>query len=290
MTTGLLLLILTGILWAEVGIVISQVVRRGISYAAFAVWPATVGALLAATFTVDWSARGSLPVAGLMILAGLFTAAAFLLMTRAMEAGHHAIIWTVSQFAFVWSFGFGVLALGEEPGEGRWTGMALIALGVALFGRARKTVEPTGPVKRHWFALSLAAFVVLGVSQVLTVLPSAFPALHDAARLRTATLLGGVAVTYAVVAWQRGDRVRGGALALGVGQGVVSFASQWMFFAGMDHLAAAHLVGLAYPVTIGVCLAAFALYSRLWLREPASPTYWAAVAASLAGVALTGSR
>jgi hypothetical protein len=48
---GFLLLIVTGVLWAEVGVVISQVARRGIGYAAFTLVTTTGGLLTFALYS-----------------------------------------------------------------------------------------------------------------------------------------------------------------------------------------------------------------------------------------------
>ena len=117
MTTGLALILLTGLAWAGLGVVSGTVARRGLDAAAYL----TAGTL--ASTLVGWILLPNWPVLlggevergaafiPLIFGAGLLSTASFFFLQKAMTGG--AAAWAVGQSAMVITFVVGILFLGH---------------------------------------------------------------------------------------------------------------------------------------------------------------------------------
>jgi multidrug transporter EmrE-like cation transporter len=55
-------------------------------------------------------------------------------------------------------------------------------------------------------------------------------------------------------------------------------------YRALDLLAGQNLAGMVYPLGVGTCIAGFALYSLLWLKERANPAIVSGVVLSVVSV------
>ena len=131
----------------------------------------------------------------------------------------------------------------------------------------------------------MLTFVLLGGVQVLASIPSHWKGWTDVAGLRTPAYLTGASLGYLCTRLSRKDS-KGQAVwrwavpyAIGVVVGLVTI------FAALDRMGQFDRVALAYPLAIGVCIAGFAIYTALVLRER-SVLSLSGIAAAVAGIAL----
>jgi len=299
MIHGILLALASGIAFAAVGVVLRRVSRAGGSLVTYYVLFGAFYLALSLAFQVRWSrlvAVDRLPRLALVIgAAGLVSGVGMLLMTRSMALGHSGISWAISQSAFIVPFVAGVLLWGDRSGWGGWTGLALVlamvaALGLRQGGGSPAAATPnTNTAQRRgaWLASVAGAFAALGVSQALSSIPSRWAGWTDGAGLRVALSAAGFLAALLVLFAFTRDR-RPGRLVplLALAHGALGFLGQAALFASLDRLTPLGLAAAAFPISIGVTILSFNLYSALVLRERFRAIDVAALAAGAAGIAL----
>ncbi|HNT35641.1 MAG TPA: hypothetical protein PKH07_11650 [bacterium] len=268
-----LLIALTGLLWAGVGGFYSRVARKGHRVLLFSL----IVSLFVSCFSwaaCDWDAllAGAVPKAPIfvpiMLMTGIASQAGMILMMHSMRLGRQAAAWTISQSAMVVPFLAGVLIWQERMSAGNLLGVVILLVSIVLFGQ-RVHEEGKPPAKQTWFVLALLAFAVSGLGATLSTAPSHWHGWQDTARLRvpllnTAALLafGTFGVREAMKKMPSKDEWLTAILCA-----LTVFAGQNTFYAGMDRMALVQKVSLTYPLSISLCIMAFAVYTRLHLGE-----------------------
>lgn len=294
MVHGILLALLSGLLFGGVGAVLRRVSRTGGSLAAYYALFGAAYLALALVFQVKWrlvAGTVDLPRLAIVIgIAGAVSGFGMLLMTRSMGLGHGGISWAISQSALVVPFLAGVIGWGDRAGPAGWTGLALVLAMIVALGVRQGGGAADDDAKRRrgaWIAAVGAAFVTLGVSQALSAVPSRWTGWTDAAGLRVALSAAGfLAVQLVLFAFAKERRPGRLVPLLALLHGVLGFTGQAAFFASLDRLAPLGLAAAAFPVSIGTTILSFNLYSALVLRERFGWPDLAALAAGSAGIAL----
>lgn len=297
MIAGVLLLILTGLCWTFVGALLSYCASNRIAVVTL-LGPQSIMAIVVSVLVLpDYSilgrgvSSGMWALIGVMLAAGLANGFGILLMQKAMGLGHHGMTWAIGQSALMMPFLVGVLLFGEKPTLWRVVGVCAIVLSLVIFGAAGEHKEngQWRKTPRSWFLLALASLVILGAAQAFMTLPSHLPTLTDTANLRMPLLyLGNGAVIVAL--WHRcGGRPTKLTLWLAVVGVVIGFVATFALFRGLDLMARCQLVSLGFPIAVGACIVAFALYSALWLREPFTRRHLAGLILGLTGMVLLSS-
>ena len=143
MSSAILLMLLTGVLWALVGVLFgaapaekdrlwSFFALNGILFTAF-VWLTQAPAAA--------PPREVFRLAALIVPSAVAEVFAFLLLKLAMERGPQGIAWSVSQSAMALAFLGSVAFLGTPASAAQWLGLALALASLVLFARVR----PAGP-------------------------------------------------------------------------------------------------------------------------------------------------
>jgi drug/metabolite transporter (DMT)-like permease len=290
---GVLLIVITGLIWAVIGAFFSHVARHHLRMLAFSMAMTLCVALLSWATICNWPVvlhggvqRGAHFIP-LIALGGILNWCGMLLIMAAMRRGHQAGSWSVSQSAMVMPFLAGIIFWAERPSLPNVAGAAMILLAVALFGL--RPAPPGGETRaRPWFHIALMAFCIIGISQTLFTAPSHWPGWEDTGRLRV-PVLATAALCFLVVVcairreWPGRREWRVAALCC-----LVGYTGNWIFFIGMDMMAKRKLVALVYPLAVGVCMTGFVLYTRLWMKERLGRLGVAALVLDIAGVLLLG--
>jgi multidrug transporter EmrE-like cation transporter len=312
MVEGWVCILIAGLLWTVIGIIISQVARHGhgmLSFlAAGAVLNAAASWILLPRYGV--LAKGAIAEMGrlavVMFLAGAGSAVGTLLAGHAMRQGHHGATWTMVQSAMVIPFLAGVFIWRDRVGLPDVAALVLILTSIVLFGRAGTAVASDrggaeGGTQRpggaetpsrlavrqvSWWVVALAAFVFVGLQQVLHTMPSRWPGWDDTGRLRVPLAMAGTLVAFgAALLFRRKlpDRRSWIPAAL---LAVCVVPSHVLLYRGLDALATSGRAGLGYPVAVGTCVIAFATYSVGVLREPTTREHVTGLVLGIAGVVL----
>ena len=271
---GFLLVITAGICWIGVGMVVSKCSARGwdfnlvqgLNYVG-----ATLVCSLLLACSVSWSDPGSVFGLGFLMsfLAGITNFYSFLFTAKAMERGPNGLVWGIMQSGMIGSFLLGVIAFGEKAATVRFLGLFLILSGILVMGVSRDSRSSVRG--KNWVLPTLAAFLLVMITQSVNSLPSYLQA-ESGSLVRTLGLyLGGMIgfmlTTLPGMIRKRNFGVRGEWIAAVILMVLNVSASLFFFYRGLDLLARSGCASLGYPVSIGVCVIGFSVYSLLILKE-----------------------
>ena len=227
---------------------------------------------------------------GVLILCGIVNYFQLDLMSRAMQKGPNGIIWSIIQSGFIFPFFMGIIFFGVKLTAMRLAGLMAMLAALVLFGTGKN--QSSGG---NWKLPAFGAFVMTGVSQMLSNLPSYYPESEAVSSIwRTAAFsvgmgLGGTLteILKGKLFFQELDRhLRRGAvwfncILLELPELVVSFL---LLYPGMDILSKAGLGSIAYPIMVCSCIIIFELFSILILHEKRKAAQWLALLLCLGGV------
>ena len=290
MVDGLILAIGTGLIWSVVGIFFSRIARRGGDVLRFQLIISSIIALQAWA-VCDWKdvLSGNIPAAQkiipIMVSSGIVGCMGMLTLILAMRRGHQAITWTIGQSAMAIPFLAGLLLWREPANTGSLVGMALIVVGIALFGRRREETQKNSSGD-GWFTITLLAFLTTGLSQAISTIPSYWPGWVDEARLRVPLGSSGSLITLLVINLFRRGVKWNSEWRLAVPCAMIAVFGQFGLYASMDKLAEVNKIALVYPLCTAVCVLGFAVYSRVRLKERLGLAGCTAFLLCLAGIVM----
>lgn len=294
MLAGLAFTFLTGLIWAAVGIVFSVSVKKGLDFTTFMLLYSALCTLASWTAIPDYAMLlkcGEPRWAELSVAMGansVLGSAGFLAMRKAMETGRHGVVWTVAQSAMLIPFAAGVLLWGEKVSIYGIAGMLLLAASLpfcASAGGRRESGKDGSPgLPVH----CLAAFALIGLSQLLSMIPSHWEGWEDHARLRVPLLFLFSMLFWlgvAVLRMRRLDLAR--TLWTALAYSVFVLAGQMALYKSLDLMSAANRSAIVYPTAIGCCVGAFFIYSVAALKERPCFSSGLGVAGVVSGIAMT---
>lgn len=273
--TGLILIILAGLLWCANGIVFSYITRKSLNFVTVIGIQAFVGSVFVWFFISDFNSISitSDPrvkqLLAIMLSSGILGAFGMILMQKAMRTGHHGIVFTVSQSAMIIPFLFGILFFGAHVFPYQIAGLLLVVISFAAFGLGNQhgEISADGKKNQFWLLLTLFSFIILGVHQSLITLPSYWKEWTDVSNLRIFFLATGFSVGYLISMILTHNYPDKKAMLYGVATAPCGIPSLILFFRGLDMLATKNLVAFAYPLAVGTCIIGFITYSLFFLKE-----------------------
>ena len=291
MTTGLLLLILTGICWVGIAVVVSRAARKRleIDFIQFAASLVIASAALCAMLFRSPLAGGSAAEKVVLCLGVLFAGMCNYLMIRwmrrAMVLGNCGAVWGITQSAMICPFLMGIFLFGVAPTPFRIGGLLLILLGIRLFSTTR---PKRGPNPRGWLLPTLGAFAASGAAQCFANLPSYWDFIRMSSELRAALVqTGTIALFLATAPFRRKKlRITGTAMPILLLSLVQILSLFFFFYRGLNLVAEQGCGAIGYPVAQGSCIAGVLLYSRFVLKEPCSWNMVLAFGAVCGGIAV----
>ncbi|MBN1349454.1 EamA family transporter [candidate division KSB1 bacterium] len=294
MLQGLLFIVLTGILWSIVGIVFGYIARKRFDFIAVMGISTPFNALMTWLFVADHQQLFNDGVSRtpelilVMVLSGIISVIAFIIMQQAMRIGHHGIIWTISQSAMVIPYLFGVLVFGESVPLLKGLGMLVILSSFVLLGIGKNSARLVHGAEAgtSWFILALVAFLLLGIHQSLTTLPTYWHNWQDSARLRIPLIYSGLALGYLTLMFLGRRIANRRELWLALILSAVGIPSNLMLYRGMDLLRQVNMVSISYPLALGITIASFVLYNLCIVREPTSKISLIGLVATVSGLVL----
>lgn len=293
MLEAFLCLVGVALVWAIIGAIQSRVSREGESIVSFYAAGFSLSGALAWVLFPSWSegaVRGTPVFAGVVLwigLSGIANGAGKAMMIAAMRRGHKAVTLAMGQSTMLVPFLAGVVLWGERPGALTWTGIALALVGLATLAMYRGgnrclEVNTAG----GWLALALGAFVIMGLGRTCFLVPS--QGTKDAVELttRTPVALTSAAIVHVTLMLVRRTGYDRRLLPLSVAFALLAICGYELMFRATDLLQERGLSGLAFPVSVSICIVAFGMYSRLRLKEPFNRRTVAGMALTAAGLLL----
>ncbi len=274
--TGILLALSAGLLWNVSGIVNSTCARKNYDLYSYLLTNVVFSALFTGILSGSpaglfrWDLIRFLLV---VMAAGAINTSGALFLQKALQNGHHGIIFLISQSAPAIPFIAGMLFLGDSPTFQKIGGVLLILTGMVLAAlpKLRKGQSSSGIPLKKWLIPTLLSFCCFGIAHTMLVLPSLMELPEGAQQFRTFLMYCGS--SFLVISVTAG-RFRSGKLEfnrmlllIGVIAAALNVCSMGIYFKAMDYLAEAQAVGLGSPIATSASLAGFTLYSWFYLRE-----------------------
>ena len=298
MLVAVLLLFLSGLCWTCYGYCVSRCTKGGGDYDIVQGWcglAVALGGLCGVLFECASKGRLALPpdasagtLAALALLGGgIGSCICNSFASKAMKDGPNGLVWAMTQAALLAPFLMGVLLFHEVPSPVRYIGLALVVAAVFLMGTT-KHGGSSGGTGSAWVGCTLLALFFGMASQCCCVVPSYHPEWNATVAFRAMAAnfgifigyLGALALKPVLRRWPTAFECR-----ILVLQAVVSFISNFfLFYKGLDRLTALGAGGLAYPITISVCILGMEAYALVALREKTPPQAFCGIAALLAGI------
>ena len=291
---GILLLVLTGVIWVGIGAVVDASAKKGSSLDFVQGMAALLTMLIGSV--VWFFGDSSVHPLTLAILpaAGVINYVVFVIAKRAMACGPSGLTWAIMQSSFVMPFLMGVLFFGVPCSLLRGIGIVILFASMFFMGGGAKIPANTNgknAKKSTWIFYTLLAFLAAGICQCCSNMPSYFIK-ESSCGLDNLLFRSGINSTGAFLcfllspvwnknAWNPKN----------------CFASAGLFFAsaltalcclykGLDLLAAREAGAIGYPIAMGSTITAFLFYSAWQLKEQLTKTALLGVFLCLCGIVL----
>ncbi len=280
---GISLTLLTGLVWGGVGISLSRIVKTNMDFPSFMFLAS--GLILAFSLAVmpdygkiySGDANYRLFELLLVMLAVAATSnLGFLKMRNAMQLGHHGFAWAVSQSAMILPFIFAFLFWNEKMGVSRFAGAALILASLLLFslrqiGSQRDTSDLNSGTQAggaEWIALSISAFLLIGISQIFSILPSHWSGWSDKGVLRVPLFSLFTFIFWTGYFFSKGSKVSFKATFIfSLLYALLVLSGQITLYKSLDLMESVKMSSIVYPLAVGTCIMMVVVYSALALKE-----------------------
>ena len=294
---GILLMILTGVGWAAVGVFVSVGTAKKISITETNCCSSLLIIVVSSVLLwlrPDQQTDGHVRLLALTSIgaAGFLNLLHLEMMSIAMRNGPNGIAWAVIQSGRVVPFLVGTLVFGERAGATRFIGLALLLVALGLFAKARDNSPRVNGNRKIWLLASATDFCCVGLIQTLMNLPSYFQAADVVSTVsRTCALQAGALCSWLMLSSFRPRQAicgfTHGALLLGLSLGATYMVSGFFLqYQGLNILAKMGFGAVASPIISASCLIWFTLYSTICLKERLTTHSGLALAFCIAGVIL----
>lgn len=280
---GLCLTLLTGLIWGGVGILFSLAVRKNLDFPSFVLSASGLIFLISLFVTPDYRAILSgnafskfFDLMFVMLAVAATTNLGILKMKGAMQCGHQGFAWAISQSAMVLPFIFALFFWNEKAHLSRLGGVVLILASFAFLSiRELRQQDKTSNIKSEtsknvlrWIFLSASAFLLIGISQIFSMVPSHWGGWSDKGALRLPLLFAFSLVFWAAYFFIKGGKFHCRATLLhSLAYTVFVISGQITLYKSLDLMAAAKMSSVVYPMSVGTCIMVVVVYSALALRE-----------------------
>lgn len=300
MAFGLLAVIATGVSWIISGIIMGKLPKVGIDTDAHLVIGSALNGIVGVAIGLFVGFSAGVPIRtivlglGILFVAGIVNNRQLVWMSKAMQVGPNGIIWSFLQCGFIIPFIFLSVCYHSEVTPFKVGGCIVLIAAMLIMGvTGKNNKESTGP----WLMLTFLAFLVTGVSQTMTNIPSFF---EGAERLDSSWKMAA-----------NGFGLAAGSLFFGlfekpsphvIRKTIASLNQKlfwWyifihhaptilinflLFYYGMDTLAKHGVGAIAFPLMTGSCIIAFDIYSMAVLHERRTPLQLFALLLCLLGI------
>lgn len=299
---GFILTLITGLIWGGVGIVFSLVIKRNMDFSSFMLLASGLILISSLVIIPDYTAIMSgdansrfFELLFVMLAVAVTANIGFLKMRDAMQCGHHGFAWAIAQSAMILPFIFALLFWKEKAEISRIAGVLLILTSFALLSlkeirRPMKTINlkcGSPGTGLTWILFSISAFLLIGTSQIFSILPSHWGDWSDKGALRVPLMSGFTFIFWTGYHLLKGGKVPlKGTLLYSLIYAFLVLSGQVVLYKSLDIMAVAKISSLVYPLAVGACIMMVVGYSAFKLKEEFGISGIAGILMSLLGIIL----
>ena len=297
MLFGILALTAVGMSWTLVGVVMGLAPKKNVHPMIVQFFGAVVSILAGLVLLFALPDGDSTLTREMWMFLGFYFASGILncimlyIMACAMQRGPNGVIWTIIQSAMIFPFLSGIIFFNVEPKIIRIAGFLLILSALTIFGTAKDNRVRGG----GWKLLAFSAFLITGLQQSLTTLPSYYEAGRSISPIvRSLCLSLASLITSSVTVFINRKKIPLRAnlfskylwMFVGSLQFFGLIFAYLLFYPGMDAMAEHGIGNASYPLMVASCLIGFSLYSTLVIREKNTPMQCLGFICCLVGIVL----
>ncbi|MBQ9776326.1 MAG: hypothetical protein IJW17_09875 [Lentisphaeria bacterium] len=287
MITAVLWMLLTGLIWAAVGVLFALAPADREKICSFFALNGILFTLFVyiSNFPQAAPVTEVLKLAAVIVPSALMEVIAFLLLKKAMDRGSQGVAWSVVQSSMVLSFLGAVFILHNPAVSAQWIGMVLILVSLVLFGKAKNNGGKTCN-DAVYYRYVFTAFLLVGGGQFLRIVPGAL-GLSDAAlswRLPLQCPWG--MLFWMAVCLKRNCFQFRSVWKFSIPYAVVVTLGQFCFYRATDAADKLKMTSIVVPAAIGTCIVLFSLYCAVVRKEKMPLCVWLATFMTIAGIAL----
>lgn len=291
-STGILFTILTAVLWSGVAAGYRKAGKSGTSLLSLGLLISSLVALISILIALPSLQTGFnrdrlFTLVVMMAASGMTSQCAMIMMARAMDIGHSAITWVITQSAIAVSFLYSIFFLNQTAQLHHTTGLVLLMLSFVFHARKKKRDSEVSPGNSiRWVLLTVLSFGFIGASQCLILTISSWQDMGAEAHLRIPVSFFSAACLFAILCLSRKKYPNRSTLKFGLPMAAIVSGGQFTLFIAADRLAATNLSSIVFPVAIGGSILGFSLISRFFFKEHFTKRTWAGIALNTIAIIL----
>lgn len=293
MTTAVVLLLTTGIIWGMIGVLFGRAPsEKDKLYTWFALNGMVYTGLILLTRTPDPAPTGEILRLALYIApSAILDLLAFLVLKLAMERGSQGVAWCVMQSAMIVPFlGMQLFFQTEKASPWQWLGMCFIIVSLMIFGLAKHSREESKQSDKLFYRYVFLSFALVGAAQFLRIIPGSVGFSEETLSWRLTLQSPFGMLFWLAVCWHKHCFTAKAVWKQAFLYGFVAALGHAVFYIGTDAADKLKQPAIIYPITLGTCITFFSLYCFFIRKEKFSKMSWAAMAATVCGIALMAIR
>lgn len=276
MIYAVFLMVITGCLWAGVGMNMVAVNKRRMSPVYYYGLGTFFTVILASLFIikwgeVQWSNPCTLYMSVILISGGVVNSISQVLIIHNFGRGPRAPIWAITQSAMIIPFFVGVFAFGEKLEFLSILGMCSIIGSLVIFASAKKQSGKDAEFSydsNKWFWVAIVCLILVGLGQAVMGIPSHWREFKDTGNLRTGLVCLGSFIGMSSNKIIRKEPYKFDGIHLIGIFAVLAVLSYWLLFKSIDILTPYAMTGIVFPVGVGTCICVFSVVN--WIRDKSS--------------------
>ncbi len=282
MYLGLFLALCTGLSWASISAIMSNVAKYRIPTFLFYTMGATFTAAVSWIFMVNWQMAVNLSASKILVavpcflLPGAVNVLSQTVMVHTLKTGHNGISIAIRNCGGTVPFLVGYFFLGNKVTVLNFVGMVMIFTGLTLIATGCKNNnDKTYKFSSAWLIAATASMLLSGTFQTLnTLITGKFPYIIEcgmATPLIMSSCSAGYAIAYICSEKQTpASGISGDVCKYALLWGIMALLSYFFMFKTLDVMGKHNVSALVFPLVMGVNVSMFFVYSKIRLREPYS--------------------
>jgi len=205
----------------------------------------------------------------IMFFVSVLASSGFYMMKLSMEKGPHGLIWAIIQAAMIIPFTLSIFIWNEPADILRIGGICLVFSSFLILAVAKDKSEIGSNKNSNWIIMAIISFLLVGFSQILSIMPSHYKEMNDTCNIRVPLIFIFSAFFWLAIMlfYKNNALLQKGTVFYSLGYALTVLAGQITLYKSIDLLTESNKSSIAYPLSVGICIIVFSLYSICILKE-----------------------